>query len=386
MVYYILDNYAIITSEEKMQQFIAKIFKSSDKYLLCISSLLSVFGMIVISSATYSMGNVKFVIVQLAAYLIGFVCMAALTVIDFESFGNKTGFIYAFNILLLTVVLFLGTGDEVGTRGWRRFGPVGIQPAEIVKIGYILTLAKHVSRNERHINSLFPFMGLAFHAAVIIGMVLLQPDYGTAMVYMFIFICMIFASGLYYRAILAAIAAFAAFMPVAWFFILQPFQKNRILTFINPELDPSGAGYHVIQSKIAIGSGGLFGRGLYNGPQTQLEILPEKHTDFIFAVIGEELGFIACIAVIALLFALVIRCFVIASKCRSKYGKYICIGVGAMILFQTFENVGMCIGVMPVTGIPLPFISYGGSSMITNMIGMGLVMSVAARQQTINFR
>ena len=196
MVYYILDNYAIITSEEKMQQFIAKIFKSSDKYLLCISSLLSVFGMIVISSATYSMGNVKFVIVQLAAYLIGFVCMAALTVIDFESFGNKTGFIYAFNILLLTVVLFLGTGDEVGTRGWIRFGPVGIQPAEIVKIGYILTLAKHVSRNERHINSLFPFMGLAFHAAVIIGMVLLQPDYGTAMVYMFIFICMIFASGL----------------------------------------------------------------------------------------------------------------------------------------------------------------------------------------------
>ncbi len=369
-----------------MQQFLVKIFKSTDKWLLCISTLLAVFGMIVISSATHSMGNTKFIIVQFAAFIIGFCCMLALTSIDFESFGNKTGYLYALGILLLTVVLFLGTGDEVGTRGWIRIGGVGIQPSELVKIIYIITLGKHISRNEKHVNSIFPFAGMVVHAAVIIGMVLLQPDYGTAMVYIFIFICMIFASGLYYRAIFAAIAAFAAFMPVAWFFILQPFQQNRILTFINPELDPSGAGYHVIQSKIAIGSGGLFGRGLYNGPQTQLEILPEKHTDFIFAVIGEELGFIACIAVIALLFALVIRCFVIASKCRSKYGKYICIGVGAMILFQTFENVGMCIGVMPVTGIPLPFISYGGSSMITNMIGMGLVMSVAARQQTINFR
>ena len=369
-----------------MQQFIGKIFKSTDKYLLCISSLLAIFGMIVISSATHSMGSAKFVIVQLAAYLIGLGCMAVMTVIDFESFGNKTGYIYALGVLLLTVVLFLGTGDEVGTRGWIRFGGIGIQPAEIVKIGFILTLAKHVSRNEKHINSILPFIGLVVHAAVIIGMVLLQPDYGTAMVYIFIFICMVFAAGIYYRTVFCALAAFAAFLPVAWFFILQPFQKNRILTFINPGLDPAGAGYHVIQSKIAIGSGGLFGRGLYNGPQTQLDILPEKHTDFIFAVIGEELGFLACIAVVVLLFSVVARCFIIASKTRSKYGKYVCIGVGAMILFQTFENVGMCIGVMPVTGIPLPFISYGGSSMITNMIAVGLVMSVAARQQTINFR
>ena len=369
-----------------MQQFIVRIFKSADKYLLCISSLLAIFGMIVISSATHSMGNTKFIAVQFAAYLIGLVCMAVLTVIDFESFANKTGYIYALGILLLTVVLFLGTGEEVGTKGWIRFGGIGIQPAELVKVGFILTLANHVSRNEKHVNSVFPFLGMVMHAAVIIGMVLLQPDYGTAMVYIFIFICMVFAAGLYYRVVFGAAAAFAAFLPVAWFFILRPFQKNRILTFINPELDPAGAGYHVIQSKIAIGSGGLFGRGLYNGPQTQLDILPEKHTDFIFAVIGEELGFIACIAVVLLLFTLVVRCFVIASKSRSRYGKYICIGVGAMILFQTFENIGMCIGVMPVTGIPLPFISYGGSSMITNMMAMGLVMSVAARQQTINFR
>lgn len=362
-----------------------KLFKTADKWLLFVSVFLSLFGILMVWSATKSMGTYKYAAVQGAAFVIGLVLMFILLCIDYESFGNQTGILYAINVLLLTVVLFLGSGEDIGTKGWIRFGGIGIQPSELVKIGFTLTFAKHLERNENHINSAIPLAGLVLHAGILIGMVLLQPDYGTAMVYIFMFICMVFAAGIYYRTIAISFAAFAAFLPVAWFFILRPYQKNRIITFFHPESDPAGAGYHVLQSKIAIGSGDMVGRGLFSGPQTQLEILPAKHTDFIYAVIGEELGFIACIAVILLLFSLVIKCFMVAMKARTKYGKYICIGIGAMILFQTFENIGMCIGVMPVTGIPLPFLSYGGSSMITNMIAVGIVMSVSARKKTLNF-
>ncbi len=369
-----------------MWQEIRRVFKSIDKLLLFLVLGLSIIGLAAIFSATYSIsGGTKFIIVQGGAFVIGLVVMYFMAAFDYENFGNQTKLIYAVCILLLTVVLFFGTGDDVGTRGWIRFAGIGIQPSELVKIGFVLTFAKHLERNEDDINKFLPFVGMLIHAGVMIGMVLLQPDYGTAMVYMFMFICMVYIAGLNYKIIFGAIGAFAAFAPIAWFFILKDYQKNRFLTFFNPEQDPANAGYQVMQSKIAIGSGEVAGRQLLQGPQTQLGILPAKHTDFIYGVIGEELGFIGAMLIIILLFTLVIKCFVTANNARTAYGKYICIGIGAMFLFQTFENIGMCMGVMPVTGIPLPFLSYGGSSMVTNLIAAGLVMSVAARKKTINF-
>lgn len=369
-----------------MWQNIKRVVKSADKWILAMVFLLAGFGLIAIVSATHSLaGGAKFVVVQAVAFTIGLGLMYFMAAVDYESFGSKTKLIYALNILLLAMVFFLGTGEEVGTKGWIRFAGIGIQPSELVKIGFVLTFAKHLEREDEHVNSFLPFVGMLLHAGVLIGMILLQPDYGTAMVYIFMFVCMVFAAGLYYRTILIALGGLAAFAPIAWFFILKPFQKERFLTFFNPEHDPGGTGYQVIQSKIAIGSGELTGRGLLSGPQTQLGILPAKHTDFIYGVIGEELGFLGCMLVIILLFALVIKCFSVAGTARTGYGKYICIGVGAMFLFQTFENIGMCIGVMPVTGIPLPFLSYGGSSLITNMLAVGLVLSVASRRRSINF-
>ncbi len=369
-----------------MLQEIKRVFKSIDKLFLFLVLVLSVVGLTAIFSATSAMtGGTKYVIVQGCAFVLGFVIMYFMAAFDYENFGNKIKLIYAANIILLATVLFFGTGESVGTKGWIRLGGIGIQPSELVKIGFTLTFAKHLERNEESVNKFLPFLGMLIHTGIIIGMVLLQPDYGTAMVYMFMFICMVFVAGIHYRVILGAIGAFAAFAPVAWFFILKDYQKTRFLTFFNPEQDPANAGYQVMQSKIAIGSGELAGRGLLQGPQTQLGILPARHTDFIYGVIGEELGFIGAMIIIILLFALVIKCFITASNARTGYGKYICIGIGAMFLFQTFENIGMCMGVMPVTGIPLPFLSYGGSSMLTNMIAAGLVMSVGARKKMINF-
>ena len=369
-----------------MGRDLRRIMGSVDKVIFTIVLVLCAFGILMVYSATKSLnGGIKYPIVQFAAFLIGFVCMLFMISFDYECFGNKTRILYTLNIALLAVVLFIGTGEEVGTKGWIRFGGIGIQPSELVKIGFVLTFAKHLEREEENINRLMPFAGMFVHAAIIIGMVLLQPDYGTAMVYMFMFICMVFAAGLHLRWFAAAGAGFAAFAPIAWFFILRKYQKERFITFLHPELDPSGSGYQVIQSKVAIGSGELTGRSLFNGSQTQLGILPAKHTDFIFGVIGEELGFIGALFVVTLLIALVIKCFMTASSSRTAYGKYICIGIGAMFLFQIFENIGMCVGLMPVTGIPLPFISYGGSSMLTNLIAVGIVMSVSARKKTINF-
>jgi len=226
---------------------------------------------------------------------------------------------------------------------------------------------------------------LVLHAAIPIGLIILQPDAGTAMVFTFIFVVMVFVAGIDWRYIAGAFGAFAAFSAVAWFFLLSDYQQKRFLAFFNPESAPGTYGYHVMQSKIAIGSGQIFGKGLFKGIQTQLGLLPEKHTDFIFAVIGEEAGLVMCIIVVALLMSIILRCIYIGKNARNDIGTFICIGVSAMWLFHTFENVGMTIGLMPVTGIPLPFVSYGGSSLLTNFMALGLVLNVYMRRKVINF-
>ncbi len=368
-----------------MYQNLKKLISSSDRMLLVLPVLLSVFGIIMILSATKSYdGGLKFVIVQSGAFLIGLFMMLTLLSFDYERFKEKPALWYFLCICLLLFVLIFGQ-EEAGTKGWIRFAGIGIQPSEFVKIGFAITFARHLESSGETINRPMPFIGILLHAGVLIGLVLLQPDYGTAMVYIFMFICMIFAAGIKYRILLSFAGAFAVFAPIAWFFILKPYQQDRIFSFLNPENDPAGAGYQVMQSKVAIGSGEFSGNGLFSGTQTQLGLLPAKHTDFIFGVIGEELGFIGCFAVIAILFIIVIKCFTTGMNARTDYGKYLCIGIGAMLLFQIFENIGMCIGVMPVTGIPLPFLSYGGSSMVTSMTALGLVLSVSARQKMLNF-
>jgi len=363
------------------------LFKEIDYLMLLLTLVCTVFGIVVISSAVFSTadGN-KYVIIQSVAGVIGFLVMAVFTAVNFEKVGSAWKVLYIGSILLLILVLIIGTGKEdTGSKSWIRFGPIGIQPSEFVKISFIITFSKVVSDMGDTLNEPKNIVRLLAHLGILLFLIMLQPDFGTAMVFIFIFIGIVFAAGISYKYIITAAGTIIGIIPMVWFFFLKEYQKNRIRVFLNPESDPLGSGYQVIQSKIAIGSGQLFGKGLYQGTQTQLGYLPAKHTDFIFAVIGEELGLIGCVAVTILLFCFVYKCFLNATRIKSDMGRFICIGVACMFLAHIFENIGMCIGLMPVTGIPLPFFSYGGSSLITNFAAVGLVLSVYMRKKSINF-
>jgi len=358
-----------------------------DAILISLVMAATFIGMLFVYSATKSYDNqLKYVIVQAVAFILGLVFMYYVTQIDYEHLSSFWPFIIGFSLFLLVLVMFVGTGEtSTGTKGWIRIGSIGIQPSELVKIGFIITLAKHLSIIEDDVNYIKNVAYLLLHLTVPVGLIMLQPDAGTAMVFVFIFIVMVFVAGIDWRYMATAFGGFVIFAVTSWFFLLSNYQRERFLVFFNPEKDPGGFGYHVMQSKIAIGSGKIFGKGIFKGIQTQLGFLPEKHTDFIFAVIGEEAGLIGCLLIVALLIGIIIRCIYIGQNAKNSIGTFICIGVAGMWLFHTFENIGMTIGLMPVTGIPLPFVSYGGSSLMTNFIALGLVVSVRMRRRTINF-
>lgn len=361
--------------------------KTFDFQLISLALALCCIGMVVIYSATQSYENsFRYILVQGGALIVGLVFIYYVVKMDYEYISSFWPYIYAFNVIMLILVIVIGVGsEETGTTGWIRFGPIGIQPSELVKVGFIITLACYLDKVKRDINYVKTVAKLLLHLAIPVGLILLQPDFGTAMVFIFIFFVMLFVAGIDWRYILGAFLSIGILSPLIYFFILSDYQKNRILNFFTPEHDPSGSGYQVMQSKIAIGSGQIFGKGLFHGTQTQLGYLPEKHTDFIFAVVGEELGLIGCLVVLLLLILLIARCIYIASRARNELGGLLCSGVAALFLFHTLENIGMTLGLMPVTGIPLPFVSYGGSSLATYLIALGLVISVSIRRKPINF-
>ncbi len=359
--------------------------RNFDFPLFLLTLAASVFGMVVIYGAAPS--PVKYTAVQAAAFVIGLFAIGVLMILDYEYLAGISVYLYAVSLILLILVLIPGIGTyENGARSWFRFGSlIGVQPAEVVKLAFIITFAKHLSEVDYLIDRPRNVLFLLIHGGVLIGLILLQPDFGTAVVFVFIMATMLFAAKISWKYIAGGIGAVAAVMPIAWFFVLKDYQRKRIIDLFNPENDPSGTGYQVAQSKIAVGSGRIFGNGLYNGGSRFNNVLPERHTDFIFTAVCEELGFVGGAAVILLLVTIIVRCLMIGMNARNNLGLYICVGVASMFAFHVFENVGMCIGIMPVTGIPLPFFSYGGSSMLTNLIAIGLVLNVKYRSKVINF-
>ena len=354
-----------------------------DKILFLLVIVTGIVGLFAIYSATRSMNTNSQIAVQAGAFLIGIPLMLFLSKINYQTFGYTAMPIYIVCIILLISVLIFGSTGNWGARSWIRFGPIGIQPSEICKVGFAITFAKHLSTIKDRINTLGNFVMLLLHLFILIGLIMLEPDAGSAMVFCFMAALMMFVAGLSYKYIIPTGLISFASLPIMYFFFLSDYQKHRIQVFLNPEMDRLGSGYNVIQSKIAVGSGGLFGKGYLKGTQNQLGFLPTKHTDFIFSVISEELGFIGALVVVLLIFLIILRCIKIAREADDLFGKYICVGIAAMLIFHTFENIGMCIGLMPVTGIPLPFISYGGTSLLTNMIAMGIVLSVSAHSKKI---
>jgi rod shape determining protein RodA len=328
-------------------------------------------GEALVAGATFSRGLV-WAGVALAVY-------AAVTVFDYRWLRMLTWPIYVVNLLLLAATLVLGDSDAASSR-WISVLGFQFQFSELAKILMIVVLARYLSAREARLDSLSTILGAALLMAPAIVLVMLQPDLGTSLVLAAILAGMLFMSGASLRWLAILGAAVIAFVPVAWNFILHDYQKARLLSFLDPAADPQGSGYHLLQAQIAVGAGGLLGKGLTNSTQGQLDYLPVQTTDFVFAILAEELGFLGALVVFLLFVALLWRVLTSAWRSRDPFGTLFGAGLASMILFQLAVNVGMVIGIMPITGIPLPFITHGGASLITLALGLGILQSINIRQ------
>lgn len=371
--------------------FNKRVYSKFDYVLFLIIIILMSIGVVALMSATQTVatGDMTEVHKQLVWIIISIIAMMLVASIDYETLGAYSSRFYLAILVLLVAVIF--TNPVNGASSWFNLGFFSFQPSEVAKIVLIVSLSKHinkiVSKDEMGVNRLENIIKVLLHAGIPILLILKQPDFGTAMVIVAIVFAMVFMANM--RYLYAGIIAITGILGTTIFLILifngnnlflDAYQADRIRVFLDPTLDPTGRGYNVLQSKLAIGSGQISGMGLFQGTQTQLGNIPAKTTDFIFSVIGEELGFVFCTIVIVLFVLLLLRCIHIAKTARDFYGTLIVIGVTAMIGVHMLVNIGMTIGLVPVTGIPLPFISYGGSSLLTNMMAIGLVMSVAANR------
>ena len=367
--------------------------KRFDFILLITTILLCIYGFIAINSATMSKttGSEPFLKTQMIAFGLGMAALFVLIFIDYDIYGSLYIPIYVLtNILLLYTLINPVEASEWGdVRSWIAIGPIVFQPSEIAKFGIIISLSKFIDIHKDNINQPVVLLKIILFAFLPIALILMQPDLGTAVVFIFFVAIMIYISGIDRKYVLSVmiigliliIAGLSIFFQIMEDYTLnEDYRLDRIVTFFYPELDPDDTGYQVIQSKTAIGSGMLYGRGLYKGVQNKLGYLPTKETDFIFAVIGEELGLVGGLVLLFMYAVLFYRLIRIAKNAANMFGSLIVTGITAMQLFHIFENIGMTMGLTPVTGIPLPFISYGGTFMLVNMISIGLCLSVGMKR------
>ena len=373
-----------------------KLLKNLDYSIPVFTLLLILCGMFLIFSATKSgdaslLAN-SFLKKQLIAALLGVLAIVVSLLFNYEILRDYAEIIYIADLLLLGIVLVIGQTVK-GGQSWISLGRFNFQPAEITKLVVIIMLAHVLAKDKYNIKKVLGLVIPALYVFIPFSLILLQNDLGSSLVLLAIFIGMIYVAGANAKFLFGSLFSVVGSV-VVWvtahiylgvYIPLRDYQLNRLLVLVNPSRDPLGAGYNVRQSKIAIGSGGLFGKGLFTGSQNQLNFLPEKHTDFIFSVLGEELGFIGAIIIIIIYFLLLWRALIVAREAKDKFGEYVVIGIISMFSFHIFQNIGMAVGLMPVTGIPLPFLSYGGSSLITNLLGIGLIMNINMRKKKLMF-
>ncbi|HLA16802.1 MAG TPA: rod shape-determining protein RodA [Candidatus Limnocylindrales bacterium] len=301
------------------------------------------------------------------------------TVVDYRWLRTFAWPLFFINLGLLALTLAIGTGPA-GSARWIAIGDVSIQISELSKVLMIAVLANFLAIRRDRLGSLTTILGACLLVAPAWALVLAEPDLGTSLVFVAILAGMLFTSGASLRWLVALAVATAASIPIAWTYVLHDYQKQRLTAFLDPGADPLGAGYQLVQAQIAVGAGGATGRGLTNGLQNQLDFLPVQTTDFVFAVLAEELGFLGGIVLFALFLALLWRLFVAAWRSHDPFGSYFAAGLASVVFFQFVVNVGMVIGVMPITGIPLPFVTHGGASLISLALALGIVQSVNIRQ------
>ncbi len=365
--------------------YLTTIKNSVDKIIVLVVSILAIISIVMIGSTHISTGFIaRDTVVQAAAYLIGTVAAIIICYFHYAMFRGQESWLYAISIALLLLVYIPGLGmEQFGARAWINLRFTTIQPSEFVKILFVFIMAEHLSK---HKDDLYSFKGLikAGLVAAPIILIVLKEDLGSALVFASMWLAMVFFAGVNLKVIGKFFALFLGMIPVAYL-MMASYQKERIEAFLHPENLSLQGNYQVWQGKVAMGSGGLFGKGLFNGTQKELDFIPVQTSDFIFSVLVEELGFIGGLFVITLFAVLLLRFTKIVRECTDLYGALIVVGFIGMFLFQVFENLAMNMGIMPVTGITLPFLSYGGSSIISNMLAVGIILNVSARGRGMAF-
>lgn len=369
--------------------------KRTDLYLFLLCFFTSVFGCVMVYSATrYNLSegalfSREFIIMVIAVGM-GLAAAVLISLVDYRAFTKFWYVIAGVSVVLMLLLFKFGTGPSARSdvHTWLKLGPVNFQPSEIVKIGFIITFSVHLEKLKDKLNNIFSILQLGVHAMIPTGLVAVTGDMGSSLVFIIIAAVMLFAAGVHWGYFAGIIAFFAAISPLVWLYVLKQLQRDRILALLYPDLYPDII-YQQKYGMNAIGTGGFTGQGLFKGAYTQAGIIPEGQNDMIFTVIGEELGFIGCFAALLLLVLITVRIISVGRKSSEYSTNLICCGMAAMIAGQLVINVGMCLMVLPVVGITLPFFSAGGSANLCIYLGIGLVMSIYrhnCEQETVNIK
>ena len=365
--------------------------KKGDLFLLVIILIVSAVGLVAITSATSAAkfeGNFRYIAIQSVSIGLGVLMFALVSSVDLEFLSEHRMLMVGFNMLLLLMLIPFGTDNGSGNRSWIHFPgfPVNIQPAEICKITYIVIMASVMSEHQNNVSSIVSVMHMVLHLGLLVGLnLVLSSDMGVSLIFVFIFIGMAFAGGVSIWWFVAALSGIAVAFPILWQFLGQ-YQRNRILILFDDSIDPMGINerYHAKINLQSITGGGLTGQGLFNDNRTQGGALFAQHTDYIFSSMGEEVGFLGCVVIMLLEFAIIARCVYVGVRCQDYMRRLVCYGAASALMFQVMINVGMCIGVMPVIGLTLPLISYVGSSVVTIFAMLGLVSGAYARPSSLS--
>lgn len=354
--------------------------------MLAIIAIVALGCLAIFSASGGGPKGIRYLEKQAMWAVLGMIGAAICAAVPTGMYQRQAGRLYGLTIVLLGAVLVMGSSAK-GAQRWVEFGGLQVQPSEFAKIALIIALAVFLVRRQDEIRSFRVFLLSFLYLAIPMGLIFRQPDLGTSLVLIAIWVVMLFVMGTDRRNILIFFGTGVVAGLMLWNTpgVLKDYQKKRVISFVNPAADPLGSGYHVTQSRIAIGSGRLTGKGIMQGTQRKLKFIPEQHTDFIFTVIGEEMGFAGAVLLLLLYFAVVWRALNIMSSTEDTVGRAISAGVLGMLLFHIFVNIGMTLGIMPVTGVPLPLFSYGGSSLMANMMAMGLLQGISMRRHRISF-
>ena len=363
-----------------------KMFKNFEWGILICTIILLAIGLVALFSATQNSDYEEFK-KQIMWIGISIPVIVIVILVDYEILAKISPVIYGISLISLVAVLF--TEPINGATSWFNIGPFSFQPAEFAKIAVVLFMANVIVKLQQkgrdEINRFWKLGIILATVGVPTLLIIKQPDYGTALAFLVALIFMLYVAGINKKYIITAVLLVVILVPLAYFFILPDHAKARIDVYLNPNLDPRGDGYNIIQSKLAIGAGQIFGMGLFKGNQTQLGYLYPKTTDFIFAVISEEMGFVVAGAIIVLYVILITKSIQVAKTAKDDLGSYIATGIVGIFFFHMLENIGMTMGLLPITGIPLPFVSYGGSSMLTNLTLIAILLNISTRRKKAMF-